>query len=410
MKLGFICMNVPGHLNPNATLARHLQARNHEVVFIHSSPPGLPSIAPEKDHFSKVRPDVSTMRGEEAVETSIRALMDRTESILKSLPVIVRTHGLQALIIDDVQFYAQLGAIQLGLPYIGVSTGLHLDYSGCTPLCLYDWPHQTNPEALERNRAGVAAFTKVLNSHNGGIKAYAKSVGLDIDWEDLGSMASPWASISQTPKAFDFDSSHWPSRFHHTGPFLDSKLRAKVDFPWERITGEPLIYASMGTILNGRPEVFRTIVAAAAKLRGLQLVLSVGDQLDPKEVGPAPSNAIIVQYAPQLELLSHASVCVTHAGLNTVLESLAQAVPQVAIPVTYDQPGIAARITEKRTGAVASLDKLTADHLAGLLVDVLANPVYRDNACKMREAIAEADGLSSAADVIERSLEGTARV
>jgi UDP:flavonoid glycosyltransferase YjiC (YdhE family) len=44
-------------------------------------------------------------------------------------------------------------------------------------------------------------------------------------------------------------------------------------------------------------------------------------------------------------------------GLNTALESLAQGVPQVAIPVTYDQPGVAARMMEKRTGVVTSLDK-----------------------------------------------------
>jgi hypothetical protein len=37
MKLGFICLNVPGHLNPMTTLARHLQYRNHEVVFLYSS-------------------------------------------------------------------------------------------------------------------------------------------------------------------------------------------------------------------------------------------------------------------------------------------------------------------------------------------------------------------------------------
>ena len=33
MKLGFICLNLPGHLNPMTALARELQARNHDVVF-----------------------------------------------------------------------------------------------------------------------------------------------------------------------------------------------------------------------------------------------------------------------------------------------------------------------------------------------------------------------------------------
>src|SRR5258708_845163 len=180
--------------------------------------------------------------------------------------------------------------------------------------------------------------------------------------------------------------------------------REKLDFPWERLTDEPLIYASMGTILNGRLDVFRTIVAGVAKHKDLQLVLSIGDQLDPEEIGPVPKNAIIVQRAPQLELLKQTSVCITHAGLNTVLESLAQGVPQVAVPVTFDQPGVAARVAHNQTGVVTSLEKLTAEHLSTLLNEVLNNSIYRDNACKLQKAIAQTNGLSVAADLVETSL------
>jgi zeaxanthin glucosyltransferase len=142
-------------------------------------------------------------------------------------------------------------------------------------------------------------------------------------------------------------------------------------------------------------------------------VLSVGDQIDLEQIGPVPNNAIIVKQAPQLELLKQTSVCITHAGLNTVLESLAQGVPQVAVPVTFDQPGVAARIAEKRTGVVTSLDKLSADHLSTLLNEVLNNSTYRDNSRKLQKAITEANGLSVAVDLIEESLgmtEATARV
>jgi zeaxanthin glucosyltransferase len=244
----------------------------------------------------------------------------------------------------------------------------------------------------------------VLEENNAGIKAHAKTVGLKVDWEDPGSTLSPLASISQVPSALDFESSHWPSQFHHTGPFHDGEGRETVDFPWERLTGQPLIYASMGTILNGRVEVFRTIAAALAKHKELQLVLSAGDQIDPQQIKPAPNNAITVKRAPQLELLKQTSVCITHAGLNTVLESLAQGVPQVAITVAFDQPGVAARIAEKQTGVVTLLDKLTANHLSALVDEVLNDFTYRDNAAKLQKAIAKANGISAAADLIEESL------
>jgi hypothetical protein len=53
MKLGFICLNVPGHLNPMTALARQLQARGHDVVFLYSSgAAGLPFVpGPEKERF-----------------------------------------------------------------------------------------------------------------------------------------------------------------------------------------------------------------------------------------------------------------------------------------------------------------------------------------------------------------------
>src|SRR6202040_2487049 len=106
--------------------------------------------------------------------------------------------------------------------------------------------------------------------------------------------------------------------------------------------------------------------------------LSVGDQLDPEQIGPLPSNTILVKHAPQLEVLKRASACITHAGLNTALEALAQGVPLVAIPITVDQPGVAARIAEKKTGLVVSLKELTSSRLSLALDQVLNDSTYRD--------------------------------
>jgi len=191
MKLGFICPNLIGHLNPMTALARHLQDRNHDVVFLYSSGAAdLPFVpGPEKDHLDENRPEQSKMQGEDALKFGVGTVLAQTETILQSLPA-------------------------------------------------------------------------------------------------------------------DFESTYWPPQFHHTGPFHDGKGREKLNFPWERLTGEPLIYASMGTILNGRVDVFRTIVAGLAKHKDLQLVLSIGDQLDPEQIGPVHKNAVIVKRAMMCTLLN----------------------------------------------------------------------------------------------------------
>jgi MGT family glycosyltransferase len=159
----------------------------------------------------------------------------------------------------------------------------------------------------------------------------------------------------------------------------------------------------MGTVQNGNPDVFSIIAAATSKHKGLQLVLSIGNLLRPEQIGPVPKNAIVVNNAPQLELLKKASVCITHAGFNTVLEALTQGVPQIAIPVTNDQPGVAARIADKKTGKATSLDGLNVSKLSTLLDEVLNNPLYRDNSRRIQKAIAEKNGISVAADLLEQT-------
>ena len=412
MKLGFICINAHGHLNPMTALARQLQDRNHEVIFLYSSDAaGLPVFpddqsSTERNSTDEAIAEVSKMQGEDALQFGIKAALGFTESVLNSLPAMVAKTGVDALLIDTVYFYAELGAIDLGIPYVHVANAMYADYSGFTPLCYYGWCHEETEQALARNQEGVARFRRIMKRNRAGVERYADKAGLKIDWDDLSSTISPLASITQVPRAFDFESSRWPTGLYHTGPFHDGIGRAEVDFPWERLTGEPLIYASMGTVLNGQLNVFQTIVSALAKLTDFQLVLSVGDQIQPQQIVSAPKNAIIVQRAPQLELLKQASVCITHAGLNTVLESSAQGVPQVAIPVTFDQPGVAARIAQKQTGVVTSLDKLTSDHLSDLLDEIMTNSTYRANAQKLQRQIAEANGLSVAADVVEKALRG----
>jgi zeaxanthin glucosyltransferase len=94
-------------------------------------------------------------------------------------------------------------------------------------------------------------------------------------------------------------------------------------------------------------------------LEEVQLVLSIGKNINPENLGPIPSNSIVVRSAPQIELLKRAALCITHAGLNTSLESLAHGVPMVAIPIGYDQPGTAARIAHHGTGEFIEVDELT---------------------------------------------------
>jgi zeaxanthin glucosyltransferase len=117
-------------------------------------------------------------------------------------------------------------------------------------------------------------------------------------------------------------------------------------------------------------------------------------------------NVIAVSRAPQLELLKRATLCITHAGLNTALEALAHGVPMVAIPLGFDQPGIAARIAHHGVGEFISIEETpSAERLEGLIRKVLGDPVYGERARYFQDVIARGNGLEIAVHIIEKAYE-----
>jgi hypothetical protein len=94
---------------------------------------------------------------------------------------------------------------------------------------------------------------------------------------------------------------------------------------------------------------------SAARSIAFRVLYRASQALDAGSIPAARSR--LVSYAPQIEILKRSSLCITHAGLNTVLESLSSGVPMVALPITNDQPGVAARIADKKVGVVISPDQ-----------------------------------------------------
>ncbi|MFM7713257.1 MAG: glycosyltransferase, partial [Microcystis sp.] len=135
-----------------------------------------------------------------------------------------------------------------------------------------------------------------------------------------------------------------------------------------------------------------------------QLVISLGGGNSSYFLPELPGNPLVVDYAPQLELLQKATLTITHAGMNTTLESLTNGVPMVAIPVTNDQPGIAARIAWTGAGEVIPFNKVSVKRLHKAVKRVLAEDSYKKNALRLQEAIKRAGGVGRAADIIEQAV------
>jgi MGT family glycosyltransferase len=418
MKFGFLSLPLTGHLNPMTSLARKLKSRGHEVVFI--GVPDIQSVVRAADldfvpfaeneyppgSIAKRWGGVAKLHGLDVVRYSVRELTPGLiKAALEHLPGKIAETGVNALILDTAYRFLELVPMHLRLPYVQIWNILHFDSSGSTPVALYSWPHETTPEALARNVEGLQIFREYREALMPIAQSYAERNGLEIDWSNPAATVSKLAVITQTPKEFDFPIPHLPPQFHYAGPFHDNEGREPISFPWEKLTDKALIYASMGTLVNGLNKVYDTILEAVSGFSEMQVVLSVGRNVNPDDLGPIPSNTIVVRVAPQIELLKRASLCITHAGLNTALEALGEGVPMVAIPIGYDQPGVAARIAYHGVGEFVEIGNLTAQHLSELIVKVTANPKYRDKARWFQKVLAETRGLDIAADIIERAFE-----
>src|SRR5262249_9784114 len=219
---------------------------------------------------------------------------------------------------------------------------------------------------------------------------------------------SALTQVAQLPAALELPGRRLPSGFHHTGPWTDAGGRAQLGFPWGRVRPDPPPRdASMGTPPDPGPRTFRTIAQACVGL-DLQLVISLGGGQDPALLADLPGDPMVVGYAPQLDLIRQAALTISHGGLNTALESLACGVPVVVLPVTYDQPGVGARVEYAGVGRSIPVARLTLQRLRVAGRAVLADPTYRARAGLLRSRIEAADGLNRAADLIESAF-GTRR-
>jgi MGT family glycosyltransferase len=133
-------------------------------------------------------------------------------------------------------------------------------------------------------------------------------------------------------------------------------------------------------------------------------VISTGHGVPPESLSDLPGNPVVVSYAPQLELLERAMLAITHAGLNTVLDALSTGVPMVAIPVTNEQPGIAARMAATGAGEMIPLKKATTDRIRTLVAKVMSEPAYRTASIRVRDSIRDAGGAPRAAELIEAAV------
>lgn len=322
--------------------------------------------------------------------------------LLRDAPGVIREAGIEALLVDQVIPVRETLAEFLNIPWIEVCNALITNPDITIPPSFTTWSYNSAWWARLRNLAAYLLLGRLAQSIEKVNEAYRQQWKLPLHSSN-NKRFPPLAIVSQQPAEFEFPRTTLPNNFHFTGPYYDSTGWASVDFPYEKLTGQPLIYASMGTIQNRQQKVFQRIAEACVGLDA-QLVITLGRSSSSEPLPELPGNPLVVGYAPQLELLKKATLTITHAGLNTTLQCLSNGVPMVAISIAYEQPGIAARIAWTGAGEFVPLSQLSVPRLQGSIQRVLTQEPYKKNATRLQEAIRRAGGVSRAADIAEQSV------
>jgi MGT family glycosyltransferase len=353
--------------------------------------------------------ELGKLKGLAALRCGLRGIERKTRMLFRDTPDAIRDEGIDSLIVDQIEMAGGTVAEHLGLPFVSAAAALPINVDARVPPCIFPWSHRVGVGARLRNWAGNAASEWILSGILRMINQQRQAWRLPPA-RNTNALFSTLAQVSQLPAALELPGRRLPPGFHHTGPWTDPEARAPVDFPWSRLdAGRPLAYASMGTLQNGVLQTFRMMAEACAGL-DLQLVISLGGGQDPTLLRDLPGDPVVVGYAPQLDLIRRSVLTISHGGLNTALESLEQGVPMVVLPVTYDQPGVGARVEWSGAGRSIPVGRLTVDRLRDAVRLVLGNPDYRQRAGRIQSSIEAAGGLNRAADLIEEAFGTGGRV
>jgi len=387
-------------------IGRELQRRGHRVT-VFQAPELAQKISAEGLDFSplasrgfSVQHYVDLVVEQQGV--SLRNFLDyavkSARMLCEEAPGAFQSAGVDGVVVDISQPGGATAAEISGLPFVSVCNALPLHSEPDVPPDFLPWRYHDAWWARVRNRLGYAVRDFMIRPLHRVLNGYRSSSGLR-PYGSPDDSFSPFAQITQLVREFDFPRKRLPDCFHYVGPYRREPER-EVSFPFERLDGRPIIYASLGTVFGSRTEIWNAIVEGC---RGLdaQLVIALGGSGRAQSLTKLPANAIVADYAPQCELLKRASLAITHGGLNSVMEALAAGVPPLAIPITGDQFGVAARIAYTGVGEIVPAAKCTGSRIGAAARKILSRSTYREREAVIGAAIQRTQGAVSAASIIE---------
>ncbi|MBR3318817.1 MAG: hypothetical protein IKG21_13460 [Atopobiaceae bacterium] len=387
MRILWFCIPAYGHTNPTIEVVRELAWRGHRIRYysFEEFRERIEAAGAQFVSCDKFLPPIDSnaerrLRKVSTTEMSVQSF----RTVARLDPVIsadVEAWQPDVIVSDSACFWGKLSALKHNLPWVCSTTTFAFN--------------RYSAKYMETSASELADMVLGLPRMNREIRklrqlGYHVKSALDVVQNKPDDYTIVYTSRTFQPSSETFDDEHY--RF--VGPSVHDVAPREKD-------GQPLVYVSLGTVINDRPGFYHTCIDALRDAN-VDLLISCGKAFDPAQLGTLPANVRVEQYVDQMDVLSRASLFITHCGMNSASEGMWMDVPELLFPLTGEQRAVARRVAE--VGAGIPLDANMAKEPAKLREAILAALVNNELAAgsaRMRDDLRSCAGPTGAADFIE---------
>lgn len=215
---------------------------------------------------------------------------------------------------------------------------------------------------------------------------------------------SPQKIIGLFPEWFAEPQPDWPSHTELAG-FYSYDRKTERPLAKEILqfldAGDPPIVFTPGTANPHSDQFFKTSIDASRLLGRRALLLTPHRSALPAVLS---DNVAHCDYLPFGTILPRAAAIVHHGGIGTAAQAMAAGIPQLVVPMAYDQPDNAARMERLGIGGSIRPAKYRGKEAAQKLEHLLVSREVKDRCASISARIDFQRALDTACLAIERAI------
>ncbi len=215
------------------------------------------------------------------------------------------------------------------------------------------------------------------------------------DW-----MHSPRRVIALFPDWFAPPQPDWPAALKVVGfPQYDESDHQQLSPGLRRFldAGDAPIAFTPGSANQSAESFFRAAVEATLRLNRRALLLTKYTEHLPT----LPATVHHEGFAPFSRLLPRCAALVHHGGIGTLAQALAAGVPQLTMPMGFDQPDNTTRLLRLGVARWVAPSEFTGERVAPLLHTLLTDPTVASACAKYAARLENTAALDRTCDLLE---------